>query len=225
MKTKSYRLVLLASLSALASGCAGAWNGAGQALTVAEEHPISVDSQVVTMTMPLETQGSALSSMDKARLRAFSDSYLTSGYGPLTITAPEGASSDAAGQKLAAQIRDYLHETGVNADAINAAVYRVGSDRKRDLILSYTHYVATAPVCGVWDGMRKRDYGNLRSPNFGCAQQNNIAAMVADPRDLVTPADSTSPDANARARMLKMYRAGQPTTTTTDANATVQIAQ
>ena len=63
------RFLVVAGAAALAAGCAGAWNGAEDGLSVAEEHPIAVDSQVVTMTLPLS--GSAeLSSLDKARLVA-----------------------------------------------------------------------------------------------------------------------------------------------------------
>ena len=80
----------MASIAALAAGCAGAWNGRDQAMTVAEEHPISVDSQTVTLTIDLDRSTKELTSVDKARLRAFADSYLTNGHGPLTVTAPSG---------------------------------------------------------------------------------------------------------------------------------------
>lgn len=224
MKSTALRLSLLAALAALA-GCAGAWNGSGQALSVAEEHPISVDSQVVTLTMALDPSNPNLSSVDQARLRAFADAYLNSGHGPLTITAPSGAASDGAAADRASNIRAYLHSIGVSHDAMTGSNYRAADDRSRDLILSYTHYVATPPVCGVWQGVKARDYANLRSPNYGCAAQNNLAAMVADPRDLVAPADSTPADASARVRMMGRYRQGEVTSSATDSAIQAEIAE
>ncbi len=224
MMTAKQKLLLMAAVAALSTGCAGAWNGANQSLTVAEEHPISVDSQVVTLTIALDQTTSDISSMDKARLRAFADSYLVNGHGPLTITAPSGASSDLDGEERASDIRKYLNEIGVDWSAMSGASYRVGEDKGRELILSFTRFVATPSSCGIWTGLKGRDYGNLRSPNYGCATQNNLAALVADPRDLVEPADMTSADAQARIRVLRAYREGSVTSSDTDAGINAEIA-
>ncbi|MEX0646104.1 MAG: CpaD family pilus assembly protein [Parvularculaceae bacterium] len=225
MCTAKAKLLLMAAMAALATGCAGAWNGANQSLTVAEEHPISVDSQVVTLTIALDPTTSDLSSMDKARLRAFADAYLANGHGPLTITAPSGAASDLDGEERASDIRKYLNEVGVDWSAITGASYRVGEDKSRELILSFTRYVATPSACGVWTGLKGRDYANLRSPNYGCATQSNLAALVADPRDLVEPADMTSADAQSRIRAIRAYREGKVTSSDTDADINAEIAQ
>lgn len=219
------KLVLFASLAALAAGCAGAWNGPEKAMTVAEEHPISVDSQIVTLTIDLDRSATELSSVDKSRLRAFADAYLVGGHGPLTITAPSGTSDDLDGQETASDIRKYLHEVGVDWASITGSTYRAADDRGTKIIVSYTHYVATPSACGVWKGLRARDYANLRSPNFGCATQNNLAAMVADPRDLVTPADSAPPDSAARIRGVNSYRAGEVTASEVDANIKAEVSE
>ncbi|MGE0408823.1 MAG: CpaD family pilus assembly protein [Amphiplicatus sp.] len=222
--TSALKIVLMAAASALAAGCAGAWNGEQQSLSVAEEHPISVDSQVVTMTIGLDSKTSELSAIDKARLRAFADAYINNGHGTLTVSAPSGAGSDRQGEERAAAARHYLNEVGVDWSQITGATYRVADDKRRELVLSYTHYVATPPSCGIWTGMRSRDYANLRSPNFGCSMQNNIAALVADPHDLIEPADQTSADAQSRIRVIRAYRAGEKTSSATDQNIQTQIA-
>jgi pilus assembly protein CpaD len=222
MKT-TIKFLLMAGVAALATGCTGVWNTEKNNLSVAEEHPITVDSQVVTMSISLE--GSELSSMDKARLRAFADAYMTSGYGPLTIMGPSGSSNDRNGQDRSAQVREYLNEMGVDWSQINGAAYRAGDDKSRELVLSYTHYVATPSACGIWKGMTARDYGNLRSPNFGCATQNNLAAMIADPHDLVEPSPSTAADTPSRIRAIRAYREGEVTSSATDAEIQTEVAQ
>ena len=188
MFTSKLKSAVLSLTALTAVGCAGGpFNGAQHAVTVAEAHPISVDSQVVTLTLENDLSTSDLSNVDNARLRAFANAYMRDGHGPLTVTAPSGTSADFDGQETAADIRNALHNAGVPWAAISGATYRTGNADSQ-LILSYTHYVATASECGIWKGLRGRDYRNLRTPNFGCATQNNIAAMLADPHDLIAPA-------------------------------------
>lgn len=215
MKTISFRLIAMAAASALA-GCSSFSNGPEQALSVAEQHPISVDTQIVTLTVDLDPTVNDLTAIDRARIRAFADSYLASGHGPLTVTAPSGASTDLDGQETASDIRRYLNELGVDWSRITGATYRAGGPDKRQLILSYTHYVATPSACGDWSGDTARRYRNLSSPNFGCATQNNLAALVADPRDLISPADAAPADAEGRLRVIRAYRAGESTAAATE---------
>jgi pilus assembly protein CpaD len=207
---------LLMSAAVAATGCATKFNGAEQALTIEEEHPISVDSQTVTMTM---APSASLSGLDRARLRAFADAYLRDGHGALTLSAPGGADDGHA-----SGVRAALSEFGVPADQIAAASYRTGEGSTTDLILSYTHYVATPSACGVWEGARDRDFRNMRSPNFGCSMQNNLAAMIGDPRDLVEPAAMTAPDAAIRVRGVKLFREGQVTSSETDGDVEQRVA-
>ena len=187
-----------------------ALNGAEHAASVQETHPIAVDSQIVTLTIDADDTTDDLSDRDQARLRAFANAYLTSGHGPLTITTPSGF-ADRDGHEASADIRDALNKAGVSWEALSGATYRTGGDAGDQVIVSYTHYVATPSECGVWTGIRNRDYRNLRSPNYGCAMQNNVAAMLADPHDLIAPAAGTPRDAIASTRAVQAYRDGELT--------------
>ena len=222
MNSTSIKTALLAASALLTVSCAGgAFNGPEDAMTVAEAHPISVDSQTVTLTIDVDTSVSDISDVDRSRLRAFADSYLLNGHGPLTITAPSGTSNDQDGRETASDVRKALNDVGVPWSSISAATYRTSDSGDGDqLIVSYTHYVATASRCGDWSGMRSRDYKNLRSPNYGCATQNNIAAMIADPRDLVMPADVTPRDGVVAVRAIDLYRNGEDTASATGDIAT-----
>jgi pilus assembly protein CpaD len=208
--------LLLVAAAAASVGCAARFNGAEQALTVAEAHPISVDSQAVTMTIAAADVEAGLSALDAARLKAFADSYLRNGHGFLTVTAPGG------GEAAAATVRDALFDHGVPQAQMAEAAYREGA--ARDVILSYTRFVATPSACGVWEGVRERDYRNMRSPNFGCATQNNLAAMVGDPHDLVEPAEMSDPDAEFRIRGVGRFRKGEVTSSKTDSAVESQVA-
>jgi len=211
-----YTLLSIAAL-AIASCASGPFNGPEHAMTVAETHPISVDSQVVTLTIDVDPTVTDLTATDKARLHAFADAYMRDGHGPLTLTAPSGTAEDFEGHEAAADIRAELNDAGVPWSALAGATYRTGGKADGDqLILSYTHYVATASKCGIWTGSRGRDYRNLRTPNFGCATQNNIAAMLADPHDLVGPVEFASGDAEATVRAYEAFRKGDVTAADVD---------
>lgn len=214
---KSISKLLLLAAAASSVGCAAKFNGPEHALTVAEEHPISVDSQTVTMTI---ADGSGeLSSLDRSRVRAFAESYMSNGHGALSVTAP------ANGGDAAASVRQALYDAGVPWSSMADAAYRGGEGASRDLILSYTHYVATPSACGVWEGDRERDYRNMRSPNFGCATQNNLAAMIGDPHDLIEPAAMTAPDSATRIRGVTAFRKGEVTSSATDGEVQTQVAE
>lgn len=212
---KLMRQLLLAAAASSTVGCAAQFNGQEHALTVAEEHPIAVDSQTVTMT--LAQAGGGLSSLDEARLRAFANSYMSNGHGALTVTAPA--------QNGASDVRDALNRFGVPLSSMVEADYRGGEGATRDVILSFTRYVATPSACGIWEGMRERDYRNMSSPNFGCATQNNIAAMIGDPHDLIAPAAMSDPDSATRIRGVTAFRKGEVTSSATDGDVESQIAE
>ncbi|HWI87344.1 MAG TPA: CpaD family pilus assembly lipoprotein, partial [Sphingomonas sp.] len=68
---------------------------------------------------------------------------------------------------------------------------------------------ATVPGCPDWsDG--EINPGETMAANFGCATQMNLAAMIADPQDLVSGKSSPT-DAVQIARALKVWREQIPT--------------
>lgn len=209
MKTMT-KVMMMALLSGIAAGCASSFNGQNEALSIAEEHPISVDSQVVTLTI----DNASVTDIDRARIKAFSYAYLNNGHGPITMTTP--ARNDTATSEKSAAIRDALSASGLDVNTISTVNYVPNAATSGDVILSYTHYVATPSACGVWSGLRERDYQNRRSPNFGCATRNNLAAMIGDPRELTVPADQTAPDAVLRIRGVEAFRAGEVTSSERD---------
>jgi pilus assembly protein CpaD len=61
--------------------------------------------------------------------------------------------------------------------------------------------------------------------NFGCATQNNLAAMVADPADLVMPRTMTASDAQRRGTVFEKYRKGEITATTRDQHDSAALSE
>jgi pilus assembly protein CpaD len=77
--------------------------------------------------------------------------------------------------------------------------------------VTYIRYQAHTEPCGDWSVNLGYTSENKPSPNLGCATQHNLAAMVADPRDLVTPKPLEPDDVRRRLTVLEKYRKGEAT--------------
>jgi pilus assembly protein CpaD len=124
----------------------------------------------------------------------------------LGISVPSGAPSTAAITFFA----ERAAATGVSRDKILVSTHDVSNGDMR-VDVSYIAYKATADSCGDWSDDQSYTMENHTSKNFGCAVQHNIAAMVADPRDLLGPREAGTMDTARRATVMDLYEKGQPT--------------
>jgi pilus assembly protein CpaD len=71
---------------------------------------------------------------------------------------------------------------------------------------------ASVPGCPNWSRPADPDPMNRTMSNFGCAVNSNIAAMVANPEDLLHGREgAATADSVTAARAIDMYRAKPPT--------------
>lgn len=83
---------------------------------------------------------------------------------------------------------------------------------------------AHAKDCGSWPEDLSRTSQNDQYENFGCAQQNNIAAMVANPRDLTKPRAQSPSDPMRRSKIFDNYREGEATAAQQEEQQKVKIS-
>lgn len=69
-----------------------------------------------------------------------------------------------------------------------------------------TRASAHVPGCPDWSSKSSTNVTNATSANYGCAINGNLAAMVADPNDLIKGASATDSDPTAATRAIKTYR-------------------
>ncbi|MBO9695582.1 MAG: CpaD family pilus assembly protein [Sphingopyxis sp.] len=69
-----------------------------------------------------------------------------------------------------------------------------------------TRASASVPGCPNWDSKSSINLTNSTSSNYGCATNSNLAAMVADPNDLIKGARNTGSDPTAATRAIQTYR-------------------
>jgi pilus assembly protein CpaD len=74
--------------------------------------------------------------------------------------------------------------------------------------------VASVPNCPDWERKSQPNYNNKMLPNFGCGVNANLAAMVANPQDLIHGREGSGVgDAATAARAINVYRTKPPTGT------------
>ena len=74
--------------------------------------------------------------------------------------------------------------------------------------------VASVPNCPNWSTPSSPNYNNKTMPNFGCGVNSNLAAMVANPEDLVNGREGSGVgDAMTASKAVGAYRTAPPTGT------------
>jgi pilus assembly protein CpaD len=189
---------------ALGSALAGCNTTAHTDVPSAGLAPINVP--VVTSTnyvFDAAAPGGALAPGEGDRLNGWFQG-LGLGYGDTVYV--EDAYGPAARAQVAAVAGRYgmLVSAGepVTSGAVQPGSVRVVVTRRR----------AGVPGCPNWSRPSQPEINNQSTPNFGCSVNSNLAAMVADPEDLVHGREGAAVvDPRTAVRAVDMYRSKAPT--------------
>jgi pilus assembly protein CpaD len=174
-------------------------------------HPIVLDEDLAILDVPVGAGGSRLAPGSYSNVMAFGDRFRRSGSPVIAIVAPRGSPNEQAARRSAAEIQAALASSGIPSQAISLRSYAATSrDTAAPIRLAYSHVVAKTDQCGQWPDQLAETSENRNYFNFGCATQQNLAAMVENPLDLAYPRASAPPDAERRGRVLEQYRQGNP---------------
>ena len=166
-------------------------------------HPVDVQPTMRTM---LVSYAGGVGPQDETRMEGFVQDYLAHGNGAIAISVPPGTDSQAAIQYFGEKLADL----GVPRARIMVGT-RAMSDGDARVELGYIGYGASTGPCGDWSDNLGFTAPNLPPPDFGCANQHNLAAQIADPRDLLRPRDMTPADATRRTTVMGHYEKGELT--------------
>jgi len=172
----------------------------------AANHPITVTPGYRSVKLGCSDLSGELSAEDSAKLAEFVSGYLAGGNGALSVYVPSGPGSSEAIRDVSARIV----AMGVPASRLLVGT-RDTTGIDAAIEVGYIAYTAHTEPCGNWSQDADDTENNLPMPDFGCSVQHNIAAMVADPRDLVAPREMGPGDAARRTTLTKQYETGQTT--------------
>ncbi|GAB4514387.1 MAG: CpaD family pilus assembly protein [Roseibium sp.] len=190
-------------------------------------HPIVVTEAPETLDLPIGRNTRSLNGPIEGTITSFAVDSRQQGNGAVEILVPSGGANEAAVHAVTPQIRRALQQGGLAKSRISTRSYAV-QDPSADapIRLSYASMQATAGECGSWPKNLGGGFGeNVEYENFGCAAQANLAAIVANPSDLLTPRAVTPADQNRRAVVIENYRKGDVTASEYTEGVGAEIAE
>lgn len=218
---KTMRHLVIAVFCLGLSACQnGVFSPAEPILPAKTKYPITVQPHIETLKLSPAPVGKGIGDADALRIGAFAANFMRHGHGRLSIeSAAAPVSKSAIGQIKA--INGILAEYGVPPSQVEwrtaAPVVTAAADAAKNdetsLVLSYTRYAASSPPCGDWSKDVASTHDNQPMAGYGCATQNNLAVMLADPADLKRPRKMDPADAARRGAVLEKYREGQASST------------
>ena len=218
--TRAAALTAALSAGLLVSGCklppspqtALPQSGSLQAFQASDRHPIEVAKGQVKLEIDVPRFSPGLSPRQLAEIDAFIAEYKSLGESEITVSVPSGGRNEGAAMSALGKLRGRIRSSGVNDKAIRYTPYRVKRQTtSAPVIVSYQRFYANPSPCGNWPDNIAEEPMNKAYEELGCASQNNLAAMVANPRDLLHPRVMTPADATRRGVTLKKWRLGETT--------------
>ncbi len=208
-------LVLVGGLIAALAGCTSSSTDntlvtGGIPDDYRHNHPIAVEELLQTMDVPVGQDTATMPKPVQQTVAGFGQTFAASGGALIAVVAPSGSPNQVAAATVAVQVEDVLRRSGVSPRAIEYRVYRAGpEERNAPVRIAYNRIAAHTAPCGPWPDQVTDTSENRHYAAFGCATQQNLAAMVASPLDLIYPRGLTPADAQRRANVLDKYRKGQ----------------
>lgn len=209
-------------LTVAALGLAGCKHEEGQGTRVAgwslvdpeQRHPIMVSQEpaVLNIRVPRGSQG--LTPSQRAEVIDFTSRYRAgdAGNSRLVVSVPSGSANEVAAITAAEDVRELLFDGGFSESAVSVEAYHDEGGAQPPVRIAYMRYVAKGPDCGQdWSENLARNSRNIGHPNFGCANQHNLAAMVVNPADLLGPRTMGDRYSDRRDTVMEAWTKGKTT--------------
>ena len=168
-------------------------------------HPIILNEREEVLDVPVGASDSRISVAQRSSIQAFVAQ--SANVGVVQILLPSGAPNSAAAERVLSDIMAALRVSGVVGGNIVTASYDAsGAETSPPVRISYRAMSAGTDPCGKWTADLGDTSQNKNYENFGCASQNNFAAMIANPADLIGPRLPNNIDPVRRGLAISRYQ-------------------
>lgn len=199
------------AMVALAAGCA---NPAKDQMSVGAipddyraRHPIVVAEAETVEDIPISANMRTLSFRDQNVVKDFASRFRRSGGRSMQVMVPTQSVNEIAARRLSSQIVETLVEEGIVLGQISVNNYLAGDhSNSAPIRISFLALAANVGECGKWEENIIATSENRQYGNFGCATQNNLAKIIANPADLIGPRGESSIDASRRDVVITNWR-------------------
>lgn len=215
-RTARWRAVAVVGIAVALGACAKGVDPYETTGSVPEDyrtsHPILIQEQIAVIDIPVAADSGRLDEQARSNVTFFAQQFLSSGAGIIAVVAPSGSPNQVAAAAAAVEIEDTLRRAGIDPRAIDYRTYQATTaERIAPVRLAYNRVAATTAPCRPWSDQVSVTGQNENYGAFGCATQQNLAAMVNNPLDLMYPRGLTPADAARRTDVLSKYRTGNAT--------------
>lgn len=165
----------------------------------------SVHQPVVTRAnyaIDLNNSGGGLSAVERQRLGEWMTG-LGAGYGDRVAVDYGTGYGDAATQGAVAEVA-----AGYDVQVAETAPVTSGMVVPGTVRVVLTRSTASVPSCPDWSKRSEANYDGGNHTNYGCATNSNLAAMIADPEDLVRGQDDHGHDSRRAIAPVEAWRSG-----------------
>jgi pilus assembly protein CpaD len=228
MRTLVTRSFLHRSISAAAlagcltfglSGCASTMAGDPAPLTPLSRYMLQVEPGLDRIALAVRDDG--LSGAQHAAVQDLAARFGAAGAGYVRIEAPAG--DDPVASAHAYAVGAALERAGVPAERIRMSAY-AGPDPRAPVLAGFETLRAHVPNCAAQRRDMSTNLSNQSSANLGCAITANMAAQIANPRDILGPQPMTPADSGRAAVVFNAYRNGRPSSTAQEPLVNGQIS-
>lgn len=203
-------LVAAVAAAALMAGCAK--RDSIQVGSIPDDyrtnHPIVIAEREQVLDLPVGAGELSLSAGHRQVIGGFLDDYDRNGRSAVRIMVPTGSLNAMAASHVSGDVVSYLRRQGVHAGSILVEYYDAAApESSAPIRISYHAMKAGVDKCGRWPDDVLKTSDNKHYANFGCAYQNNLAAQIANPADLLGPRKSSEIDPENRSNAIEQYKA------------------
>lgn len=209
-KTRSFlRAGAALALAALAAGCANTHSIQVGAIPddYRTNHPIVIKEKQHKLDIAVGMMAYGMNSDQKGTLLGFLSNYEPQSGSAVVLLVPAGSANEAAASRVAADMMTLLNRKGIAKGHVYQQPYGAPPDVAAPIRIYYSAIRAdVAGECGRWPADLLDTNQNRHWANFGCAYQNNLAAQIANPNDLLGPRKQTTIDAENRSNAIQQYK-------------------
>jgi pilus assembly protein CpaD len=195
---------------ALVAGCAGPRDSVVVGAIPDDyrtNHPIVIAEKDQVIDLPVGASDRGMTAGQRDTLAGFFAEYDRSAAPPLSILVPVGAANDVAASHAGHDFAKLAKANGIPESRILVSSYQAPSpDVSAPVRVAFTAMKAQTDKCGRWPEDLLMTAENKHYANFGCSYQNNLAAQIANPSDLLGPRKQTTIDAERRSIVIDDYR-------------------
>ena len=184
-----------------------------------KRHQIGLRDGQRTVEVFIGQSRGSLTPTQRAEVSAFAQVWREEATGGVIIDMPTNTPNQVAASQAVREINSIFAASGVPMQSVAVRPYTPEDPAKFPTVrLKYSKIVAEAGPCGLWPHDLGPSWGptyaeNVNYWNLGCSVQRNLAAMVANPADLVQPRGEGEVWTPRRTTVFEKYRVGQGSAT------------